>query len=271
MRNELIKRAQQSDSPLMRQNQLREEIHHLILQEMDRKGVFRHLSFVGGTALRILHGLNRYSEDLVFSLSPNAPTPFQFEAAVTSVQKSIAAYGLASDLQKLKTVGAVHSCFFSFSDILHDVHPSFRVGQKLAIKLDADLNPPTGATEQVSPVTGLRVYKVRHYDLPSLLAGKLHAVLMRPYTKGRDLYDFLWYAGHRVAPNMELLQNALRQTQSTTESITADSLTKLLTERFDAIDFEKARADVAPFLVDAKELDLFQKDVFVGAIRQLQF
>lgn len=255
---------------MMRQNQLREELHHLILQEMDRKGIFRHLSFVGGTALRILHGLNRYSEDLDFSLSPKAPSPFQFEVAVTAVQKSITAYGLTCELQKLKMVGAVHSCFFSFPDILHEVHPSFRVGQKLAIKLDADLKPPAGATEQVSPVTGLRVYKVRHYDLPSLLAGKLHAVLTRPYTKGRDLYDFLWYAGHRVAPNMELLQNALRQTQGDIAPMTTDTLSKMLTERLDATDIEKAKKDVAPFLVDAKELDLFQKDVFLGAIRQLK-
>lgn len=271
MRNELIKRAQQADGPLMRQNRLREELHHLLLQEADRKGVFRHLTFVGGTALRILHGLNRYSEDLDFSLSPNAPSPFQFEAAVTSVQKSITAYGLSCELRKIKTVGAVHSCFFSFSDILHEVHPSFRIGQTLAIKLDADLNPPAGATEQISPVTGLRVYKVRHYDLPSLLAGKLHAVLTRPYTKGRDLYDFLWYAGHRVAPNMALLQNALRQTRGETAPMTPDSLSTLLTERFDATDFAKARTDVAPFLMDPQELDLFQKEVFLGAVRQLKF
>lgn len=271
MRDELIARAQQADSPAMRQNKLREELHHLILQEADRKGIFRHLSFVGGTALRILHGLGRYSEDLDFSLSQNAPSPFQFEAAVTAVQKSINAYGLACELLKLKTVGAVHSCFLSFSGILHDVHPSFRAGQKLAIKLDADMKPPSGATEAVSPVTGLRIYKVRHYDLSSLLAGKLHAVLTRPYTKGRDLYDFLWYAGRHVVPNIELLQNALRQTQGTTIIITSESLAKLLVERINAIDFARARADVASFLVDTNELDLFQKDVLMGAIAQLKF
>lgn len=271
MRAELIKRAQQADGPGMRQNRLREELHHLILQEADRKGVFRHLSFVGGTALRILHGLNRYSEDLDFSLSPNAPSPFQFETAMTAVQKSLTAYGLSCELQRLKSAGAVHSCFFSFPDVLHEVHPQFRTGQKLAIKVDADLNPPAGATELVSPVTGLRIYKVRHYDLPSLLAGKLHAILSRPFTKGRDLYDFLWYAGHRVVPNIELLHNALRQTRNTTEMITEASLTKLLTERFNATDFAKASKDVEPFLMDTKELDLFDREVFLGAVKQIKF
>jgi hypothetical protein len=270
MRDELIKRSQQADKPEMRLNQLREELHHLILQEADRKGVFRHLAFIGGTALRILHKLNRYSEDLDFSLSENASTPFQFEAVMIAVQKSISAYGLSCELQKLKTVGAVHSCFFSFSDILHDVHPQFRVGQKLAIKLDADLKPPAGATEGVSPVGGLRVYKVRHYDLPSLLAGKLHAILLRPYTKGRDLYDFLWYAGHRIAPNMALLQNAIRQTQGSGMIIDSETLRKLLVDRFNATDFNKAKNDVERFLVDAKELDLFEQEVFLGAVNQIQ-
>lgn len=270
MRDALIQRAQQTEKPGMRLNLLREELHHLILQEMDRKGVFRQLSFVGGTALRILHKLNRYSEDLDFSLSPNATTPFQFKAAVTSVQKSIAAYGLHCELQKLKMVGAVHSCFFSFSDLLHDVHPQFRVGQKLAIKLDADLNPPAGATEEVTPVTGLRVYKTRHYDLPSLLAGKLHAVLVRTYTKGRDLYDFLWYAGRRNSVNVPLLQNALFQTQKKEIAITQDTLSKMLTEKFDSIDFEKAKADVEAFMIDPRELDLFDRDLFLGAIKQIQ-
>jgi hypothetical protein len=225
---------------------------------------------VGGTALRILHKLNRYSEDLDFSLSKNVATPFQFEATMTAVQKSISAYGLSCELQELKTVGAVHSCFFSFSDILHDVHPKFRVGQKLAIKLDADLNPPAGATEAMSPVGGLRVYKVRHYDLPSLLAGKLHAILVRPYTKGRDLYDFLWYAGHRIAPNMTLLQNAIQQTQGTTMTVNSETLPKLLIERFNATNFTEAKADVERFLVDSNELDLFDREVFLGAVNQIQ-
>lgn len=270
MRNDMIKRAKQADTPEMRQNLLREELHHLILQEADRKGVFRHLSFVGGTALRILHKLNRFSEDLDFSLSDDAPSPFQFEPAVAAIQKSMTAYGLSCGLQRLKTAGAVHSCYFSFSNLLHDLDPQFRKGQTLAIKWDVDLNPPKGAKSEVSPVTGLRFYKVTHHDLPSLMAGKLNAVLARTYVKGRDLYDFLWYAGHRIQVNALLLQNGLFQIQKTKIEITTESLHRMLAEKFENIDFKAARADVERFMIDPQELDLFEREIFLKAISQIR-
>ena len=265
----VVEKAKKGKNAQERLNLLRESLHHLLLQEIDRKGGFAQICFLGGTALRIIYGLDRFSEDLDFSTSSVLEKAFRLGPLAKSVESSLQAFGFGCKVEKLKTEQTVQKCFFSFTGILHRVDRSFRENQKLAIKFDVDSRPPAGAVETVSPVTGERVYKVRHYDLPSLFAGKLHAVLYRTYTKGRDLYDFLWYVGRQTKANGPLLENAIGQTEGTKISLTDELLRTMLLEKFRKIDFEKAKRDVAPFLVDPQSTSLFEGSVFSGAVQRI--
>lgn len=267
MKEKIIKRIQKGIRTEDRLNLLREELHHLILQEADRKVAFAQICFVGGTALRIVFGLDRFSEDLDFSLSSAyRKEAFDLQPLLLSIQKSLDAYGLECELKKFKKVGAVQSGFFTFAGgLLHAITPTYHPKQKLYIKFDVDTNPPVGGRETVSPVVSEKLYKVRHYDLPSLFAGKLHAILYRVYTKGRDLYDFLWYVGKGVQVNPILLENAVAQTQKTRLQLTNEKLQAMLREKFAQTNFAQAQKDVAAFLIDRQALSLFDKELFLNA------
>lgn len=269
MRNEILQKVKKQPRVEDRLNLLREELHHLLLQEMDRKQGFEHLCFVGGTALRILFGLDRFSEDLDFSAVPKEKKNFELTGLAGAIQKSMEAFGFDCQMRRVRIVKTVQSCWVAFGQLLHHIDPSFRDNQKLSIKLEVDTNPPQGAREQVSPVTAGRLYKVRHYDLASLFAGKLHAVLFRQYTKGRDLYDFLWYSGKNVGVNKVLLENAIEQTQKQKLNLDPKTLQHLLREKFESTNFEAAKKDVAPFLLDNRSLELFQKSIFLDAVSKI--
>jgi len=268
MKDDLIARAKKGINVEMRLHLLREELHHLILQEADRKGAFGKICFVGGTALRILFGLDRFSEDLDFSVSKTAGV-FDLTSLAQGLRQSLEAFGIPCEIRRPKTVGAVHGCFFTFTGLLHETDPSFPKNQNLSIKFEVDTNPPQGGIEQTSPVTGARVYKIRHYNLPSLFAGKLNAVLYRVYTKGRDLYDFLWYVGRNTPVNYTLLQNGIEQTTKTKITLTREGLQKMLREKFEKTDFEQAKRDIAPFLLDPRALSLFEKETFLNAVQKV--
>lgn len=269
MKQELIDRAAKGKTPQERLNFLREQLHHLILQETDRRGGFERLSFVGGTALRLLYGLDRFSEDLDFSLSAASGGKFDLDDSASLVRRSLEAFGLDCEVSNLKTEKNVQSCFLRFSNLLHDLDSSFRKGQKLAIKFEIDMNPPLGARETVSPVAGIYLYKVRHFEPSSLFASKLHAILCRKYTKGRDLYDFLWYVARRTPVNVSLLENAVEQTEGVKVHYTGEKLKESLGERFGKVDFKGAKRDAEPFLLDPRALSLFSLESFLGAVDKL--
>ncbi|MBI4062787.1 MAG: nucleotidyl transferase AbiEii/AbiGii toxin family protein [Elusimicrobia bacterium] len=269
MKKELIERVQKGVSAQERFNLLREELHHLILQELDRKGAFSQICFVGGTAARVLFGLDRYSEDLDFSLSQNFKGGFRLEILAKATQKSLDAFGFNCSLNKVRTIKTVQSCFVNFKEILHETDRSFPSNQKLAVKLEVDTNPPAGAQEITSPVAAFRLYKVRHHDLPSLFAGKIAAVLCRKYAKGRDFYDFLWYSARKTPLNLVFLKNSLEQAGVTKIPSNLDYFKKMLMEKFQKTDFAQARKTCAPFLINQDSLDLFDKKIFLKAVDAL--
>lgn len=270
MKDDMIKRASKGRNSLERLNRLREELHHLLLQAIDRKDGFRDLCFVGGTALRVLYGLDRFSEDLDFSTSVDVRPSFDLAKLAKAVHLVMESSGVVCEITPVKSVSAVQSCFFRFSGLVELLDNSFRKGQKLAVKVEVDTQPPAGAVETVSPVTGARLYSIRHFDLPSLFAGKLHAVLYRQFTKGRDLYDFLWYVGSAVGVNVRLLENAAAQSEGRKIEFSADTLRHALITRFHATDFVHARQDVERFVVDPATLSLFDETMFVAAVQRLQ-
>lgn len=135
--------------------------------------------------------------------------------------------------------------------------------QKLSIKLEIDTRPPPGAVTEGSIVDRYMMFAIRHYDLPSLMSGKLHAITTRGYTKGRDWYDFVWYRAQRpqIEPNLALLQNALDQTEGKGKCDASD-WKSLVADRIDRLDIDAVVDDVRPFLEHAQEAALLTRDGF---------
>lgn len=270
MKENIISLAKRGKTSEARLNLLREHLHHVLLQEADRKNAFSQLCFVGGTALRLIYQLDRFSEDLDFSLLLKSASIFHFKKLVSQILKSVQGFGFDCTIERLKTEKNVQSCFFSFPGILWEVDQVFQKKQKLAIKFEVDINPPKGAKDMLSPVTGPRLYKVRHYDVSSLFSGKIHAILFRPFVKGRDLYDFLWFSGRfDGAVNGKMLANAIQQTTSQKLKLTTGVLKNFLEKRFLEIDFKKAKKDVRPFIFDETALNMFEKNFFIQLINKV--
>lgn len=245
--------------------ELREYLQLLILKLLDENGYFQHLAFVGGTALRILYNLKRFSEDLDFSLI-NAKN-YSFEMIMQQLTKLLAKANLKVTIT-YKDNKSVASAFIKFDELLYALNLSSHKDQKLAIKFEVDQNPPAGFKTEFSVINKAFLVGINHYDLPSLYAGKLHAVLCRPYAKGRDYYDLLWYIGRNVKPNYQLLENAYIQTEHTKLKIDEKKLRELLSEKFAATNFKKISADVEPFLQNSSELRFFDKAIFLDLIKK---
>lgn len=246
-------------------NYLREYLQLLILKILDEKGYFRNIAFVGGTALRILYDLNRFSEDLDFSLI-NKENYF-FANIMKALKQELEKQNLTVSIAA-KDHKTVASAFIKFDNLLFELGLSAHKSQKLSVKFDIDQNPPEGYNCEFNMINKEFLIGINQYDLPSLYAGKLHALLCRTYTKGRDYYDLLWYLARKTEPNYLLLENAIWQTEHKKMDLNKNKLKELLIERIGQTDFKKVSNDVEPFLADAKELRHFDKNVFLSLIQQ---
>jgi predicted nucleotidyltransferase component of viral defense system len=241
----------------------REFLQLLILKILFDRGYFKNLAFVGGTALRFLYRLRRFSEDLDFSLYNKSG--YQFDNILKGITYDLEKSGLAVDLKE-QLESPVQSAMFRFKDILFNLGLSNYKTEKLAIKFEVDANPSEGWKTATSLITRHFVFTVTHFDLPSLYALKLHACFYRKYTKGRDFYDLLWYLGRKEMPNFKLLNNAIEQTEHKKSSINQTNFREFLREKLAGIDFAKARRDVARFIEDKNELKLIDKSSILNLI-----
>lgn len=238
----------------------REFLQLFILKVIYDKGYFKNLAFVGGTALRFLYNLRRFSEDLDFSLINKRG--YKFEIFLERVQYDLRKAGFSLEVKKdLK--GAVQSAMLKFNDILYLSGLSLDRRQKLFVKLEVDSNPPKGWNTRLSLVSKHFVFTVTHFDIPSLYATKLHACFFRKYTKGRDFYDLLWYLGRKTVPNFKLLNNAIEQTEHKRINLNRENFNEFLKERLATVDFVKVRKDVERFIEDKNELKLLDKDLIL--------
>lgn len=231
-------------------NFLREYMQALVLKFIEQKGYSRNIAFVGGTALRIIFDIKRFSEDLDFSLI--SPKGYDFEVFIREMSKYFSSIGITVEY-KPKSVKTVQGSFLKFLDVMYENGLTHRKDQKLFVKLEVDSNPPAGYVTEVSFVQKLTPMNVLHYNLPSLFAGKLHAVLLRQYTKGRDFYDLMWFLGKNIEPNYAQLQNAVLQTTGKKIEINGARLKEMLKERFVSVDWNKAAEEVKVFLADRDE------------------
>ncbi len=161
----------------------------------------------------------------------------------------------------------VHTGWVRIPHLLHDARLSARPEEKLSIRLEIDTRPPAGARCERRIVTRHVTFLVQHHDLPSLLAGKLHAVLARPYAKGRDWYDLVWYLSQRppVAPNLPFLQAALDRTRGPGKHDAREWRT-LVERRLASLDPKAIRADVAPFLERQEDAALLTRGNLLGLL-----
>jgi predicted nucleotidyltransferase component of viral defense system len=267
--------AYQPKSPPDYQNAAREVVQEIALLGLWRGGFFEHAAFYGGTALRIFHGLRRFSEDLDFTLLSSGSST-RLEPYLPAVATELESWGFTFEVESKSPAGSsgIESAFLKGStqmNLLHigapeDLARRLPRNQRLRIKLEMDLEPPPHASTEVLTQLVPSPYQVRLYDLPSLFAGKLHAVLCRGWksrVKGRDLYDFVWYVGRKVAPNLPHLEARMRQSGHWDgETLTRETLVVLLRERFSEIDFHQAAEEVRVFLPDPRELELWSRAFF---------
>jgi hypothetical protein len=244
------------DSPVEAKNLAREYLQALILQAMQRAAAMTSLAFHGGTALRFLYSLPRFSEDLDFALEGDR-AQYNFRGYLKTIQQNLETqgYDIAIKLNDKKTV---HSAFVRFPGLLFELNLSPHASEVLAVKIEVDTRPPAGARLSTTLVRRHVLLNLQHHDRASLLAGKLHAILQRPYLKGRDLYDLVWYLSARnwPGPNLDLLNNALSQTGWSGSELTTENWGQIVREKIESVSLEQAVDDVRPFLANRDEADL---------------
>ena len=262
-------------TPVDYQNATREIVQEIALLGLWRGGFFEHAAFYGGTALRIFHGLRRFSEDLDFTLLV-AGDNIRLERYLPTLATELESWGFQFETgaksKGLKT--GIESAFLKGNtqiNLLHigapqDLARQLPRGQKLQIKLELDLEPPPQAVTEVRTQLLPSPYQVKLYDLPSLFAGKLHAILCRGWknrVKGRDFYDFIWYVGRGILPNLAHLDSRLRQSGHWDgASLDENLLAALLQDRIAQTDFLRAADDVKVFLADPREVALWSREFF---------
>ncbi len=256
-------------TPLHARNLVREYLQARMLEALQRQGAMLCLAFLGGTSLRFLFSLPRFSEDLDFALEREQER-YDFRAYLRAVRSVFAAEAYAIDI-KVNDRKVVHAAMVKFPGLLYELGLSPHPTETLSIKLEVDTNSPPGAGLTDTLVRRQNVLlHLQHYDRASLLAGKLHALLQRPYLKGRDVYDLMWYLSDAdwPAPNLVLLNNALRQTGWTGEEATEENWRVLVQKRLQGASWERVLSDVRPFLEREQDIDLLTRDNLVQLLRQ---
>ncbi|MBE0432273.1 nucleotidyl transferase AbiEii/AbiGii toxin family protein [candidate division WOR-3 bacterium] len=244
-------------------NRLREFLQILILREIYERKYFQHLSFVGGTALRFLYGLRRFSEDLDFSVFSRPG--YDFDKLATDLRRGMGYHGFDVDV-KTDDLKTVQNIDLKFINLLVTYGLSRIKSQKLYIRMEIDTNPPRGWKTEVSAINRTFIFTVTHFDLNSLFALKVHACFYRKYTKGRDFYDLIWYLGKKILPNFPLLNSAVKQTEGKDPRITPANFRAFLAEKLTGTDFARARKDVERFLEDKSELKLFDRQTILSML-----
>lgn len=271
-------RAYGAANALEEENATKEIIQEIALYALWRADFFDVALFQGGTSLRILHALPRFSEDLDFLLRKPDPE-FRWSPYLSVLVEIFAQFGLKLEAQpKDKMDRAVREAILKDDSIASQLNLSFAGpgrARPIRIKLEIDTNPPTGSGEATTFLDFPADYQVRHQDLASNFALKIHALLCRPYLKGRDWFDFSWYVANGIYPNLPLLGAALQQAgpwqNETALEVDGTWLSQSLKDKIGVIDWGAAAADVERFLrpAEAKSLRLWSEAFFEAKLSQL--
>ncbi len=263
-------------------NALKEVIQEIALLGLYRADFFSKAAFYGGSALRIFYGLERFSEDLDFSLIEQ-DTGFDIDHYCKYIKDELGAYGFTMNVEKkIKNIESdIESAFIKGGTKINLISISTGIegltklhkNEKIKIKVEVDTNPPPGAGYEVRYHLTPTPFSVRLFDKPSLFAGKVHALLFRNWggarIKGRDLYDYIWYLSRNTELNVDHLAQRMKQSgHINKESLTVSDVNKMLTEKFRLTDYKAAKADIGPFIKNKNELDLWSKEFFVSVTEE---
>ena len=263
---------------------LREIVQSIVLVGLSRTDFFKKASFYGGTALRIFYDLNRYSEDLDFTLN-NVDKNFSIAPFIESIKNVASSYGLELEISiKQKQISTpVESAFAKIntyqtfinlkmnSELIKLLHKD----EVIKVKFEIDCEPALGFTTENKWIDMPEFASIIVLDEASLFAGKLHAILCRNYkntVKGRDYYDFLFYVRRGISPNLQYLRNKLINTGkiSEQEEFNIEVLKKMLVERFEQVDFAQVKNDTERFIIKNEDLSTYSKDLFVQMAKKIK-
>lgn len=260
-----------------KRNVIKEVMQEIVLCGLSRAGFFNESAFYGGTALRIFYGLDRFSEDLDFSLLVKNKD-FDLVKYFPILKDTVQSFGLNVDFElKNKTRDSnVQSAFLKGDTIEHfllfypnELVQGINKNEKVKIKFEIDTMPPRLATYETKFRLLPTPYSVRLYDEASLFSGKIHAVICRSWksrVKGRDLYDYVFYLSRNTKFNLPHLREKLIDSEyiSSDTEITCDSVKEMLINCFNEIDYNVAKEDVIPFIKDTSVLNLWSKEFFIS-------
>ncbi|MCA9872842.1 MAG: nucleotidyl transferase AbiEii/AbiGii toxin family protein [Anaerolineales bacterium] len=236
------------------------------MQSLQRAGAMRTLAFHGGTSLRFLYDIPRYSEDLDFALELH-PEAYDFRAYLRQIAHDFSAEAYVVDV-KLHEKTAVHKAFVRFRGLLHELGLSGYPEEVLAIKVEVDTNPPLHAGLMVTPLHKHVPLNLQHHDPATLLAGKLCAILQRDYLKGRDIYDLWWYLNQPgwPEPNLEYLNQCVQQGRRGDAPVTPANWRMMIRELILPISWSSVLEDVGSFIIDSDRLTHFEKDQLLALL-----
>ncbi len=269
---------------------LREILQEIVLLGLYDAGFFKHAAFYGGTALRILHNLPRFSEDLDFSLLESNPK-FNLKPYEDAIISTLKAFGfdVTIEIKEKNNSSAIASAFVKGNTIEHlininapkDITNKIHRDQAVKIKLEVDTNPPLEFETQNVIRLSPRPFSINAFTLPSLYAGKMHAILCRAWSsrpKGRDWYDLVWYIANNVELDTKHLKARLSQSCKYLEAneinipdeLTKQNIKELLLQRIESLDVGKAKNDVQPFIKDMREIELWSKEFFMAVVENIK-
>lgn len=272
---------------------LREILQEIVLFALSQAGFFNHAVFYGGTALRILYALPRFSEDLDFSLL-KPDSSFDLNKYEKAVLDTLELYGFEAQVEtKSKDESAIQSAFVKGNTIKHllainapdDIVSKFHSGKILKIKFEVDTQPPLNFQEEQKLHLSPAPFMVRSMKPSSLFAGKIHAVLCRGWKsrpKGRDWYDLVWYVQNgyevdlkhletRLIQSCKALNESEAQLPNTIDEYTKAMVVNLLQKKAELLDVDLAKQDVRRFIYDEKELDIWSKEFFFMIVKMIKF
>jgi len=263
---------------------LREILQQLALLGLWRSKFFEQAAFYGGTALRILYGLDRYSEDLDFSLL--VPTPdFSLARYGSALERELAAIGFEVSFERIdeKHESPIESAFIKTNTlkqmVVIDADRRLLGGiqseQRLKIRLEVDVDPPGGFETETKPILQPVPFAVRTYTLPDLFAGKMHALLYRRWgnrVKGRDWYDFVWYVANCPRLRLSHLEQRMRQSGDyrSDSPLGRDQFREMVRGAVASLDIERARDEVRPFVLDRQALEIWSREFFHALIDKIE-
>ncbi len=254
-------------------NALHEVMQQITLAGLYRGGFFEYAAFYGGTCLRIFHQLQRFSEDMDFSLlQPNKN--FRLEDYFTPIINEFGALGREVVINKKskKSESNIESAFLKDDTAIYNLQ--FRTERNIKMKIELNVNPPLGFSTEPKLLLLPYSFMTRCYTMPCLFAGKMHALMYRKWNnrvKGRDWYDFEWYVRNGVALDFEHFCQRTQQFQGiSNESISQELFRKILKEKIAGTNIEQVKADVRPFIKDASEMNIWSVDYFTQLVDMMK-